>query len=609
MSGPGIANPLGALAFLALAVLLILYLRSQRRREIPVATLFLWRRVHAPLVERRFRPDLLFWLQAAILAALAAGYLRPYFAQATGAASGARLLIVLDVSASMQAREPEGVRLDLARARARSELAGLAPSDETMLVTAGARASVLLRWSTDRALARSRLEELDALDVPTDLTPALELALSEARARAGTRVLVLTDLAASESGVAAADLALVEWQRIGRTDDNVGIVGVVVDEPPFADAHATSVLVLLRNYARTPRRVVLDARAGGVPWARRDVALGARASESVTLGGPPAVGTLELALDAADALAVDDRAWGWIGARGPLDAVVVTRSAALAATLERLAGEAPGGRIARVAPEEWTPAAAAGHRLAVFDAFAPPDAPETAGALYVAPPAGNGVCPSGATVEDPSVVDWDADHPILRGVEGLQSLTLTRANALVVPAWGRSVVLGGSRRASLPLLIAGERNGRRVACLAPPLSEEPLASDGLPLLLLALGALRWLDDAGGPLAVATGAAVPVAPGTTAVPGLRVAGDPPLLVAERVGIHRLPTPDGERIVTANLLDDRESDIGREAGEIRAAHRPPDGMPSLARLDATAWLFALGLVALVVEWGLWLRRPGA
>ena len=214
MTVPGIANPLGALAFLALAALLALYLRVRRRQAIPVATLFLWRRVRAPVVPpRRFRPDAIFWLQVAILAALAAGYVRPYLDRATGAAPSARLLVLLDVSASMQAREPEGVRFDLARARAEREIARLASSDEAMLVTAGARAGVVLRWSTDRPLARRRLEELSALDVPTDLTPALELALSEGRARAGTRILVLTDLPAAEGGLADADLAAVGQTR------------------------------------------------------------------------------------------------------------------------------------------------------------------------------------------------------------------------------------------------------------------------------------------------------------------------------------------------------------------------------------------------------------
>lgn len=613
MSATGIANPRGALAFLALAALLVLYLRVRRRQAIPVATLFLWRRVRAPLVPpRRFRPDALFWLQAAILAALAAGYVRPYLDRSTGAAPAARLLVLLDASASMQAGEPEGVRFDLARARAQQEIARLASSDEAMLVTAGARASVVLRWSTDRTLVRRRLEELTALDVPTDLTPALELALSEGRARAGTRILVLTDLPASESGIAAADLATIEWTRIGHSDDNVGIIGVAVDEPPFADARAASVLVLVRNFARFPRRVVLAASAGGTPWERRELTLGARGSASVTLRAPPASGALELGLEVDDALAVDDRAWGWIGARGPVDAVVVTRSPALAATFERLVAGVPGGRIARIAPEEWTPAASAGYRLAVLDGFVPPEAPDTVGTLYVAPPPGNPVCPTAATAAvDVSIVDWDGDHPILRGMDGLPSLTLARASALVVPSWGRSVVLGGSRAASVPILVAGETGGRRVACLAAPLAEDPLASDRLPLLLVALGTLRWLDDTSGPIAVATGDAVPIAVGVAATAGVRIAGDPPVLIAERAGIHHLSAADGERIVAANLVDERESDIGREDGDgdTSLTSRPPPAAPSASRNDVTGWLFALGLTALVVEWGLWTRRAGA
>ena len=44
-------------------------------------------------------------------AALAAGYVRPYLDRPTGAGPEARLLVLLDVSASMQAREREGVRM------------------------------------------------------------------------------------------------------------------------------------------------------------------------------------------------------------------------------------------------------------------------------------------------------------------------------------------------------------------------------------------------------------------------------------------------------------------------------------------------------------------
>jgi hypothetical protein len=602
MSGLGLANPAGALAFAALAALVLLHLRRRRRDAVPVATLFLWRRVRAPLVDRRrVRPDALFWLQAAALFLLAAAYVRPWVTGG-GPSGAARLAVVLDVSASMQAREAEGVRFELARARALASLA--AAAGEVMLVTAGPRPAVALRWSDDRALARRRLEEMEALDVPGDLAPALELAVAEADARPGTRVLVLTDRPPEEHGAAAADRAL-EWVRIGRRDDNVAVAGLSIEAPPFAGAAAARVLAVVRSYARTPRRVVLDARAGGAPWARRDLELAAGAMLAVPLPAPPAGGALEVAVDAGDALAVDDRAWGWLAPGGPLDAVVATRSAAVADLFARLAA-ASGGRATVVAPEGWTAAAAAGHRVAVLDGFVPPAAPETAGTLYAAPPPGSVVCPAAGRAEDVRVVDWDATHPLLRGTAGLQSPPLPAASVLAVPAWGRAVVLGATPAAGFPLLVAGERDGRRVACLAPALGDDLLASDHLPLLLVALAALRWVGDAGAALDVATGDAVAVPTGTTAAPGVRIAGEPPVLVAERTGVHRLATPAGERIVAANLFDERESDLRTGAAPGGSARAPRGrGAAAGAAHEAGPWLLGLALVALLAEWRLWLR----
>src|SRR5207247_10177522 len=113
-----------------------------------------------------------------------------------------RLLVVLDVSASMQAREDGGTRFELARRRARGLVAQLLTGDEVMLVTAAERAHVVLAWTVDHARAQDRLEALEPLDTPTNLAAALELALGELHARPETQVAVLTDLAPEASSVA-----------------------------------------------------------------------------------------------------------------------------------------------------------------------------------------------------------------------------------------------------------------------------------------------------------------------------------------------------------------------------------------------------------------------
>ena len=87
------------------------------------------------------------------------------------------------------------------------------------------------------------------------------------------------------------------------------------------------------------------------------------------------------------------------------------------------------------------------------------------------------------------------------------------------------------------------------------------------------------------------------------PGLRVAGDPPVLVAERTGMHRL----GPRLVLANLFDDRESDIGRAASADRPA-RAPTGRATRtsAPRELAWWLQLVAALLLVAEWLVWRRE---
>ena len=586
----GVLNPAGAVAFTALAVLVALYLRGRRRRVVPVAALFLWERVPAHALDpERFRPDLLFLAQLALLLALIGGFLRPYLEDVVPAGDGVRLLIVLDASASMQAREAGGTRFDVARGRARTLVAQLLTGDEVMLVAAADRTHVVLRWTTDHARALDRLEALEALDTPTDLAGALELALGEVRVRPATQVVVLTDLPREASGVEVERLGAVDYVQIGRTDDNVAIAGLAVDQPPFRPATDASVTVLVRSYGHAARRVVLDATVGGVPWMRRELTLPPRGTEYVLLAHPPGAGELTVALVADDALLVDDRAVGWLSAGEPLDVLVVTGSPAVAALFGTLGSTIAGSRVRTVDPAGWDAARDADARVIVLDGVAPAAALPVP-ALWLAPPAGNDTCPTERTAEGAAVIDWEADHPAVRGLDALEALTLAGTAELATPAWGTAVVLAATERGAFPFLIAGERDGHRVACLG----AAPLGSaDDLPLLFLTLGTLAWLEERPGalPLSVQTG--VPVS----------FAGDPPVLI-ERTGIQRL----GDRIVLANLFDDRESDIGRNGGGEWPARARTAGAATVrgGKREIGWWLYAAAAGLLVLEWLVWARR---
>src|SRR5207302_1031894 len=80
-----------------------------------------------------------------------------------------------------------------------------------------------------------------------------------------------------------------------------------------------------------------------------------------------------------------------------------------------------------------------------------------------------------------------------------------------------------------------------------------------------------------------GALSPPVRGPAAGAGLSIAGDPPVLLAERRGIYRVGPPGTERLVLVNLFDDRESDIGRSGGgEWPARRHARSAGPPLARL---------------------------
>jgi len=600
----GILNPAGALGLAAVAVLVALYLYDRRRRVIPVATLFLWKQVPArPLDRRRFRPDALFLAQLLLLLALVAGSLRPYVERAAARAPAGRLVLVLDVSASMQVREAGETRFDAARRRARALVDALPPGDEAMLVTAADRAHVVLGWTADRDAVLDRLTALAPLDTPTRLGAALEVALGEARARPGTRIAAFTDLPRDASGVPADALAAVDYVQIGRTDDNLAIAGVVVDHPPFGPLADVTVTVLVKNYGHAARSAVLEASIEGEPWMRRPLVLGARASEPVLLTGPRRAGVVTVRLVVDDALAVDNRALAWIAPADPLDLLVVTDSREVGTAFERIGHAVTGGHVEVVNRARYEEEPLAGRRAAVFDGFAPPSAMN---ALYVAPPSGSRICPGGGVADEASVVDWEVEHPAVSGLEGLQGLGLARVRRLGTPAWGASVVRAAARDGDFPLLVVGEVDGRRVACLGATLGPSLASSDGLPLLLLTLGTLRWLSEHDGARVLAVETGVPSAADVAAVapaPGLRVAGDPPVVVAERAGLHRL----ADAIVLANLFDDRESDVGREGDRVwPASARPPVPSDTSGRREVDWWLYLAAAALLALEWLVWLRQ---
>ncbi|HEY0710225.1 MAG TPA: BatA domain-containing protein [Polyangia bacterium] len=217
-------HPLFLLAGAAVVVPLLLHLSRRRNRAaIPWSSLrFL--QPDPPRLERRKRVEqwLLLLLRCLAVVLLAVTFARPLLRQplpGVPAARGARVVLLIDTSASMQ--RPQ--LWEKARARAVEILRGLGAEDRAAIVSFSDRATTVLAFETwangapggRAALAATRLSQLapgwGATDLGAALIAAAEVIGDDARtgiAVAEHRVVLLSDLTA---GARLGALSAAEW--------------------------------------------------------------------------------------------------------------------------------------------------------------------------------------------------------------------------------------------------------------------------------------------------------------------------------------------------------------------------------------------------------------
>jgi hypothetical protein len=622
-----------SLAWLGLLVpLVLLYVLRRRRQRTIVGSTLLWEAalqdLRAQHPWQRLRPHLSLILQALALIAGAVALARP--AGAGQVPRGARLAVVVDVSASMAAREEGATRLSRARALARSLARDLPEGGAMMLVAAAREPEVLAAPTADRVALERGLDRLAPRGPGCDLEAAVALAAERLHdAPAGSRIVVLTD-AALAGRVPLEARVPVEVRRVGEAVVNHGIVALDVRPRPEAEApDRADVFVRVVRHGEGEGEVRLTASIEGGPLlASRRVRVADGAPERVVMRAdlpPDADGRgafvrveLEVLEGGPEAFALDD--------------VAVAPSPAARRLPVFLVGAAPAVRRVLRADREVELYATDLERLAARRAE-DPDAPPLdglfvyAGATPAEPPPGDSVVvaptgdavfgvPLGAPVEGPRIVSWAEGDPRLRFVR-FSDVHLGRVRPLE----------GASARALLTTDA-----GTAIGALSRPDGEttivafDPAAGDwaGQPGFVVffrnLLERARARRAAGG-----------LAPGPLGAPlrvpapdGARVAVETPsgatraaisrggvalVPVPAEPGVFRVRVGERERFALRNLLDAEESDLAPRARFVRR-----DGETAVATAapvehrEAWPWLAAALLVLIAAE-VVWSTRRGA
>jgi Ca-activated chloride channel homolog len=466
--------PVGLWFLLALPVILVLYLIQSRYRPQVVASLLLWKRMARDLEAeaswRRPRWDLLLALQllVALLAGLAMA--RP----AIFGGSSDRLAVVLDISASMGARDVQPNRFAAARQQVADVVGAASPDTRVTLVAAGAKPRVVVENGSP-ANVLGALDGLQIEQTAGDLPSALRVAagLAGSQSGSGSQVVAVTD--------GAFDLDVprqavpISFKLVGGSGQNLAVSEVTLRRPiDRVDYLAGFARVV--NFGADARSTAVTIVADSIPVDRSPVQVPAAGHADATFRVPAGAQTVSVILSDRDAMPSDDRVELLGYARWARKATIVSDAPA---AWEHVLSVVPDLTTRSVRPNDFQITDVAPDDIVLFDNILPNELPKS-GLILVNPPGQSTVLTRVDQLPRQRRVEhFDPDDPLLRGLD-IAPLNVQQLERAVVPTWAAS----SADAEDSPLILHGRLNNSRLVILTfdPSKSNLPHLA-AFPLLM------------------------------------------------------------------------------------------------------------------------------
>jgi len=614
-------TPLAFLSALIVGPLIVaMYLLKLRREERRVSSTFLWQRmvrdVEANAPWQRLRRNWLLFLQLLLLLLLAIALARPFFL--TAGISGRNLIIIIDRSASMAATDVPPSRLEAARRQAQTLVEQLPEGGRATIIAIGGQMEVVAASTTDRRQMNDAIRSINIrVGGRSDLSQALALAAALSAREPDSEVAIISD----GNVTIPTDIrvpATVRYFPVGQRAENVAISAMALQPTPAGHM----LFVQATSYGPAPVSRRLDLYLDGALFNAYELNFGpdgaTDAVQTVIVDIPAQVRVAEARLSSAsnqDFLSSDDRAWAVSSAGAGVEVRIVGPGNRF---LETALSLLPG-----ITATKTTTATVSGDavpQIVIFDRIVPETLP-TGNLLFIAPMRSTDLFSVTGVVDfpllrpAPVVIEGQAP-PLLRNVT-VSEVNVLRAMRIETGVWARALVEGDGS----PMLLAGEREGRRMVILAFALQDSDLPLQvAFPLLIsniigyLAPGSgLEAAQIAPGqPLIVAVdpaATAVRVARPDGRVEAAQIQGGQAIyadtnalgpylieqvrnnqVIEQRRFAINLFTPEESRIAPASELR-----VPQVSGLQQAVTREQVGRQELWR-----WLAAAAILVVIIEW---------
>jgi len=608
-------SPLALLLATLTVPLLLLYFLKVRRRQRTVSSLLLWdpalRDREASTFFQRLQRDPLLILQLLALLALSAALARP---AVTLMGYGAkRVAIVVDSSASMKATDTSPSRFVQAQREALGLVGRLGGGAEVMVIDAAIQPRVVVPFTRDHEQVTAALRSLQARDLPNRLGEAIRTARALVGQDPRAEIHVFTDGAHPAAIQAQGDDVRVRWVGTGRRSNNVGVTSLSVRRNYFGTFNSQAFLSVV-NYSAEPQTFAFTLTLDGEALAEKSLTLEPAVRRAVVVPfGDPGGGVVRLRLNVSDDLASDDVAYAVLPPARTIDVLLVSPGNLF---LEKALKTDRQVKLETRKPEEYqggmdnfdvvvldsvSPQRLGTGRFVLVNTV-PPDVPlEVLGRL-----------------ENPVVMDWDRQHPIMRQID-FAKITMQDAMRVRPLAAGKTLVeaVGG------PLIYVLEERERKAVFFGFDLfkTDFPLRV-AFPVMLSK--SLRWLHPAGldqSSLQLQTGQPIllPVEHGVTSATvstpsGRRgkaqvARGMASFTETDEVGIYTVATSRGETRVAVNLMNADESDLTPRPLPSFVEGARPEAPPVPVQRELWPLFVLLALLLFAVEGLLYWRRQTA
>ncbi|TMF07692.1 MAG: VWA domain-containing protein [Chloroflexi bacterium] len=224
--------PAAAALAITLPVIVALYFLRIRRPTRVVPWLDLWpdqiRDRQANVPWQRLRFSWLLLLQLLVAGVLVAAAVQP--ALSASASLAAHTVVLLDASASMQAKDVQPSRLDWAKREIGAMIDQLGPQDRMTLIAMQSTARVVASGSGDHDAMHRALNGIGPSNGPADLSGALSLAAGSVRAGEDSRAYLFSDgiVEPLHTSFANGLPFPIEYHRVGVPGENIGLTSLTV---------------------------------------------------------------------------------------------------------------------------------------------------------------------------------------------------------------------------------------------------------------------------------------------------------------------------------------------------------------------------------------------